>query len=662
MFHEKLKKFSRVVPQDLETATNALATETKEIYTPIGSSCSGRVIAIGNQVKAVRVGDWVACFGQEHAYHADVISAPEHCIVKIPDKKCLKISSLIGYGARAMHIVHGAHLMIGEIVAVFIHDLFGLLVAQLCKKAGARVVAILPNNTLHNQAEQSRLDSIFYASDETLIPSIALLTGNHGVDVTLIPSYHPNFGSCDPALITRKKGRVLYGAPIQTSHTELALHKELKYHFFSTYGAGSDEICYERGCDYPIAHVRWTEKRNAEAFIQYLIDTPNDDLYAFPECAVDDLEIKKNSIKQNPLALYLTYCSPHGDTRTFTVKPAVQDGAALHTVQWVRQQNTLRIGIVGAPKFSQPSFFSNLVSVKNAKITAIADDNSTDALNLAHACGAEHTYRTLDELLKNESVDVVMVTSEYNQRASDVIHALTAGKAVYVEKPLATTIADLEKIDHIVEQSTSPLCIDHYRLFSPLIERIREITDKRSGPLMIHYRMNVNAITKENMFYIDQGAGRIISDASHIIHLFCALIQAPTISVSVEAVHNIERNLFPTDNFMVVISFADGSLCHLTYTVLGNEGMGSERMELFVDGKSIILDDYTTLYGFGTPSWFNTTLSQPDKGQKSLLHAFLESLKQECYTPVFSWKELAESTRLTLLIDQLACQGGGSKG
>jgi predicted dehydrogenase len=554
--------------------------------------------------------------------------------------------------------------MVGEIVAVYIQDLFGLLVAQLCLKAGARVVGIIFQESMQAHAQRCGITTLLSASDETLATSIALLTGNHGVDVTFVPSSYQETTPCDPVLITRKKGRVVLGSSSTVCSSALALHKELKFLFFSTYGAGTDEACYEKGCDYPVAHVRWTEQRNAQAFIRCIVDgSINESAYQFAHHSIDDIGLKKPfTYDVVPLGLYITYFTTKDDHRIFTVKPAVKDRESLIHSVWVpAARTTLRVGLVGAPKLSLPRFVPYLSSIRSARVVAVADEDITDAANLAHAFGTEKVYRTAADLLEHENVDVIMVTSQYGKRTADVIQALAQGKAVYVEKPLATTMNDLHLLEQLAGQyGTMPLCVDHYRLYSPLIEQIREVTDKRSGPLMIQYRMNAGGIAKAEMMQVDRGAGRIISDASHIMHLFCTLTHAEPTTVSVEALHSIESNLFPTDNFMVVIGFSDGSICQLTYTLLGHPGMGTERMEIFVDGKSIILDDYQALYGFGTPSWFNTTLAQPDKGHNALLKAFFKSLKQEDFNPVFSWKELRESTRLTLLVDQLACQGGGS--
>lgn len=666
----KVKKvLSCVISAGLEDAAQNIQESRSQQYTTLGSSCTGRVIATGSLVKTVRVGDWVACFGQEYAYYADVVSVPEHCLVKLSNKNILKVGALTGYGARAMHMIHKASLTLGEIVAVVIHDLLGILVAHLCVKNGAQVIGICASLDLFDQAQKCGLHHLFLMDDSSLIQSVEFITGNSGFDIVFVPSLSVRKLLFDPACIVCRKGRIVVGCDSGSFiNFSLVLHKEVQLFFASTYGAGTDEACYERGSDYPIAHVRWTEQRNAQAFVRLINDGQiSQDLYAFPEYDIEELTHRKNFKTETPLlGIYLKYISGQTDMREFKITPAVHESVSQDLVKvpsfFPAKKSSFSIGIVGAPKLGKPYFFDDLLSMSSTRIVAISDEDITDAVNLGDKCGVEQIYNSVDDLLSNESVDVVMVSSVYAKRAINTLKALQHGKAVYVEKPFITTFDDLALIDNFfTKNSMVPLCVDNYRLYSSLVMRIKEITDNRKAPMIINYRMNVGGISKEELIQIDRGSGRIINDAAHIMHLFCALTKAEPTTVSVEALHGVTYNLFPTENFVVAVSFSDGSLCNLTYTVLGNVAMGTERMEIFVDGKSIILDDYIGLYGFGTPSWFNSTLAEQDKGHKALLKLFFKSLKgDDSQAPLFSWNDIVQSTRLTLIVDQLACQGGGT--
>jgi predicted dehydrogenase len=192
------------------------------------------------------------------------------------------------------------------------------------------------------------------------------------------------------------------------------------------------------------------------------------------------------------------------------------------------------------------------------------------------------------------------------------------------------------------------------------VQKIKKVVQKRKTPLAIHYRMNAGFIPKEHWIQTKVGAGRIIGEACHIFDLFCFLTDAQPRAVSVESLHAGSTSVFPTDNFSVQISFSDGSICSLLYTALGHKDLGKERMELFFDSKSIVMDDYDYLAGFGFPKSFDETLSEQDKGHAVLLNQFFTQIKKKSFTPPIAIERLSTVAKITLIVDQLACEGGGT--
>ncbi len=178
---------------------------------------------------------------------------------------------------------------------------------------------------------------------------------------------------------------------------------------------------------------------------------------------------------------------------------------------------------------------------------------------------------------------------------------------------------------------------------------------------MLHYRMNAGFIAKDHWVQTDIGAGRIIGEACHIVDLFCYLTASKPVAISVESMHSSDENIFPTDNFCVQVSFEDGSVCSLLYTSVGDTGLAKERMELFFDGKSIVMDDYTTLKGYGLPLGFNARATKQDKGHAALLRTFFTALKKPHFEPPIDYQRLDLVAELTLIIDALACNGGGAQ-
>jgi len=233
---------------------------------------------------------------------------------------------------------------------------------------------------------------------------------------------------------------------------------------------------------------------------------------------------------------------------------------------------------------------------------------------------------------------------------------------VFVEKPLLVNRKELEIFRSLFMQYPNlPLCVDFNRSFAPFILRIKEVLSHRKSPFMAFYRMNAGYIEPSHWVQRPLGAGRIIGEACHILDLFCSLTDAQPVAVSVESLRAQQNALLPTDNFNAQISFSDGSVCTLLYTALGNTKLGKERLELFVDGMSIIMDDYTSLQGFGVPYTINQKTSSPDKGHYNLLKAFFDGCTAARVSMPISSERLLLISELALMIHELALGGGGTQ-
>ncbi|MDP3889468.1 MAG: Gfo/Idh/MocA family oxidoreductase, partial [bacterium] len=325
-------------------------------------------------------------------------------------------------------------------------------------------------------------------------------------------------------------------------------------------------------------------------------------------------------------------------------------------------KDQLRVGIIGAGGFAKVKLLPIVSRLKNTKINAIVDTDIANSINVSQLYCASKTYANDDDLFVNDDVDVVVIASPHKYHCDQALKAMQHGKAVFVEKPMVTDFGQLARFKEFFKKNKEfPFCVDYNRSFAPFIQKIKRLVSKRKAPIIIQYRMNAGFISKEHWIQTDIGAGRIIGEACHVFDLFCYLTEAKPLSVSVEALHASRDDLFPTDNFCAQIRFEDGSLCSLIYTAIGHSDLGKERMEIFFDGKSIVLDDYIRLFGFGVPSWFNETMSSQDKGHETLIQQFFSGLKQESFEPPISIQRLLLVAELTLIIDKLACEDGGIK-
>ena len=629
----------------------------------LGYSCSGRVIAVGKKIKHLRAGDFVACAGAGFANHADVICVPENLVVPLAQEKYLEQASITTIGAIALQGIRRTNPQLGETVCVLGLGLLGQLTVQLAKLSGCTVIGIdlLPDRL--ELATQLGADAVFNATSETLSKDIAFLTHHHGVDATLITAASQSNAIVQQAMeLTRKKGKVVLVGDVGLGLERAPLYqKEIDFLISCSYGPGRYDAGYEKeGNDYPYAYVRWTENRNMQAFVD-LIQTNKINIAPLISESVSveqATEAYAQLQDKKKLGIILSYLPK--DDSLFVPKTIDQQTKSEFTFKPARA-DSLRVGMIGAGGFAQVKLMPIISRIKNTSFTAVVDTDIANATNVSRSYGTAQALTNYQDLLQTNCADVVIIASPHKYHCDQIIAALNHNKAVFVEKPMVTSFEQLERLTPLLNKSSIPLCVDYNRSFAPFMRSIKEQTKKRSTPLVIHYRMNAGFIPKEHWVQTDVGAGRIIGEACHIFDLFCFLTNSKPVSVSVEAMKPSGNNLFPTDNFSAQISFADGSLCTLLYTAVGHSGLGKERMELYFDSKSIVMDDYKTLEGFGLPTSFNQKTSNPDKGHEYLLKEFFATMQNSGNTPIMNNERLYTVAHLTLIIDQLANQGGGEK-
>lgn len=630
----------------------------------LGYSCSGQVIAVGKNVKNFRAGDFVACAGAGYASHADYVCVPENLVVKISDVQHVKHASITTIGAIALQGIRRAQLQLGETVCVLGLGLLGQITVQLAKLAGCKVIGIDIVDERLVQAQQLGADVVWNATSPTLLKDCAFFTNHHGVDCTLITAASKSNALVQQAMeLTRKKGKVVLVGDVGLGLERAPFYqKEIDFLISCSYGPGRYDAAYEQqGHDYPFAYVRWTENRNMQAFLE-LIEKKNINIeslvsQAFPvEQAADAYEHLKN--KQG-LGIILEYIpkndplmpSSHHEQKIFdqkdmSFKPATPD--------------KLRVGFVGAGGFAKVKLMPIVAKMKHAKIHAIVDADVSNSINVSRLYGCATALVDDNELFDKDLVDVVVIATPHKYHCDQILAALAHGKAVFAEKPMVTDFEQLQRLNNFLQHNPSlPFCVDYNRSFAPFMLKIKRTIEQRTSPLVIQYRLNAGYIPKEHWVQTDVGAGRIIGEACHIFDLFCCLTEAKPVSVSVESLNPSADNLFSTDNFNVQISFSDGSLCTLLYTSLGHSGLGKERMELYYDGKAIVMDDYLTLQGYGLPLSFNERVSSADKGHDYLLNQFFAALQDPSNTMPIKRQRLVDVAELTLIIDQLARKGGG---
>lgn len=639
--------FLNNVPQKVKRVLQAVSSHAhsaEKKFTSLAYPCAGHVVAIGKNVTHFAPGDLVACADPGYTTQTDLICIPAWHAVKISDRSHIKSASLTTFAAIALHGVKQANINLGDYVAVFGLGLLGQFVVQIAKLSGCFVVAFDDIPQRLDLAKSCGADRTFNMLHDDIQKEMALLTQRQGVDAAIVTERHDLSSAM---AITRAQGRIvsLGSAQINISSPDTdALQQEIVL----IPSFGRNQISHE-------------DLRTCLSFIEQgkLKVAP----FLTDEVEAHQLEKAYRRVKNKVvLGMVLAYQGNAQQTTPITscsIEPLVEN-TPTRFIPAV--SDMIRVGVIGSGEFAQNTLLPLISKMRNVQIKAIVDADIQNAIKVSSSFGVSKAYGKEDDLFAHDQIDVVVIASPHGFHCDQAIKAIKYGKAVFLEKPMVTDFAQLQQLCSLLKRNPSiPFCVDYNRSFSPFVQKIKKVVAARNTPLMMQYRFNSKYHNMHQWTHSNVGAGRIIGDACQIVDLFCYLTAAKPISVSVEAMHAARDDIFPTDNFSAHISFDDGSVGSLIFTTLGHPDMGIERFELFYDEKSILLEDYMELHGFGLPSWFSDTITSPDKGHEALLNQFFSALNQETFQPPISLDRLHLVAELTLLIDQLACEGGGNK-
>lgn len=635
----------------------------KDTIHQLGYACSGQVIAVGKNVTKFRTGDLVACTGAGKANHADIICVPEHQAAFVSDKKFLKIASSSAIGAIALHAVRRSHAKIGEIICVFGLDLLGQITVQLAKLSGSLVIGIDSNESNRKTAIASGADHVFDPLDPEITDALEMITHSIGIDASIITAPNEQQYFLNQAMdVTRQRGRMVVIGDINTECSANKLyHKEIDVIIAHTYypetnGMEQNDVSGRVACNH------WTQQRNLQAFTTLLErGSINMEAFLLDRIGMKEAETIYTQInKQKKLGAFLTYLPK---TKTATHKPKLLSGTSSNSGELTfipAVKNELRVGMIGAGSFAKATLLPIVSAIKNTQLNAIVDSNIATSLNISKKYGAALALSSDNELFMQDVVDAVVIASPHNEHCDQALNALAHGKAAFVAKPMVTDFEQLARMKaFLTEHPNAPLCVGYNRSFAPFMQQIKAKLEGRTTPIMLQYRINARTRLQDHWQRSGKGAGNIIGDACHILDLFYYLTGSEPVAVSVDSLRHTDDEVFPTDNFSAQISFADSSICTLLYTSVGHKTEDQERMELYFDGKSIVMDNYKTLTGYGLSPSFNQKTNTPDKGHESLIKRFFSTIQKGEFEAPIHHDRLYSVAKLTLIIDQLAIQGGG---
>ena len=624
-----------------------------DVTAPTGYSASGTVVEVGPDVFDLKPGDRVACAGAQCAFHAEFIVVPRNLVTKIDDRVSFEHASTVTLGAIALQGVRRAVPTLGETFVVVGLGILGQLTVQLLRANGCRVIGVDLDPARAALAQEFGANHILPPEATADADTVRRLTDGHGADGVIITAATASDAVIASAFrMCRKKGRVVLVGDVGLNLNRADFYeKELDFFISSSYGPGRYDRRYEEeGLDYPIGYIRWTENRNMGEYLR-LISTGQVELSplisaVYPLDNAADAYAALAIAGAKPLMIVLAY--PEG--------PDPIGGRTIpNSGRPPLKEDIIRIAVVGAGNFAKAVHLPNIRAMPGRfQLYSVVNRNGHNAAATAKRFGAQFASTDFGSVLADSKVDAVLVATRHDRHADMTLAALSHGKHVLVEKPLALTRDELVRIEsfYAADDSVKPVLLTGFnRRFSPYAQRIAGLLPAQRGPMIINYRMNAGHIPQDNWVHGPEGGGRNRGEACHIYDLFTFLIGARVTGVDAASITPASAHYSASDNFVATMRFADGSVASLTYTSMGSGEVPKEHLELHCDGMTIIMRDYLSLDVFGRQAKSFQTKSQ-EKGQREELEAFAAAVSGRSEWPIQLWEQV-QATEIAIRVEAL---------
>lgn len=606
---------------------------------PLGYCNVGYVTEVGKLVTGFAKGDRVVSNGK----HAEVVSVPVNLCAGIPDAVSDEEAAFTVIGAIALQGIRLAQPTLGEAVVVTGLGLIGLITVQLLRANGCRVLGVDYDAGKLAMAREFGAETVDLGAGQDPVAAAQRFSRGRGVDAVLITAATK---SSEPmhqaAIMCRQRGRIiLVGvAGLELSRDDF-YKKELSFQVSSSYGPGRYDPSYEeQGHDYPVGFVRWTEQRNFEAVLDMMSDGRLDvkPLISHRFAIEDAAEAYAVVSGAEPsLGILLEYPAISAPDRKVVIR----------TPEPVRAGDKPTVTFIGAGNYATavliPAF-----KTAGAVLGTVVSSAGVSGLHAARKYGFGATSTDTDSAIADPESSCVVVTTRHDSHARLVLQGLRAGKHVFVEKPLALQLEDLDDIEAETRALAARgdgrvLMVGFNRRFAPHIARMKGLLRGASGPKAMIMTVNAGALPPDH-WTLDRaiGGGRVIGEACHFIDLLRFLADAPITTHSKLAMDS------PTgDTVSVQLGFADGSIGTIHYFANGSKTYPKERLDVFVDGRVLRMDNYRKLTGFGWPGFKSLNLWQQDKGQRQCAAAFVRSVETGSASPI-PFDEIMEVSRVSV--------------
>ncbi|WP_174843305.1 bi-domain-containing oxidoreductase [Streptomyces ardesiacus] len=641
-------------------ATNGVPATYRKVmgkldsYTPLGYSLCGVVEQVGAGIDDVKVGDLVACAGNEHALHAEVNWVPKNLYAPVPDGLAPQDAAFGTVGSIALQGVRQGESRLGEVALVVGLGLIGQLVAQLLTASGVRVVGADPDPARCELAERLGAAACGDPASPAVENAVAELTDGHGVDQVYLAA---GGGSNQPvelaARLCRDRGRVVDIGKCRLDLPWNAYYeKELDVRFSRSYGPGRYDPAYElEGRDYPIGYVRWTERRNLACFLDLVARGRVDvgPLISHTAAFDDAVETYRRLEDGELKAVAVLFRYPEradGEQGTARVPAVTVPAAPVRRGPARAVRTPVRLAFVGAGNYASSMLLPHLAAREGVELSTVVTTTALSAANAQRKFGFAEATTDLDAVLGDKTVDAVFVVTRHSSHADLTQKALRAGKAVFVEKPLALTSEELAGVLAAVEESGNDrVQVGFNRRFAPLLREARDRLGARTGPASLRYLVNAGRLDHGSWYLRQDTEGsRFAGEGGHFVDTASWLLGADPVSVYALAASGNE-------DLQVVLGYPDGSTATISYVTTGAAGFPKETLDLVADGKVLQLDDFVRASVYdGRKRWVSSRLPKArNKGQSAELAAFVRAVRTGGPMPV-PLGSLAATTAATFAV------------
>lgn len=611
--------------QGIPAAWDAVSKKLAD-YVSLGYSCAGDIIECDGNTNGLVVGNRVACMGVEFAKHAEYVSIPRNLAVKIPDHVSYEEAAFGAVACIAMQGVRRANLSPGEYVGVIGLGLIGQVVVRILSGFGYPVIGI--------DRASDRVEKIGHTKDVLAWTTsecdserrVLKETNGRGLDAVIVCAATPSDEPMGLAMdLCRKKGRVSIVGDVGLSLQRSKMYKkELDVKMSCSYGPGRYDNSYEiEGNDYPLGHVRWTEQRNLECFL---------DLLKTDRVSVKDLITQKFSVddalqayalvknKEKPsfgvLVDYGEYKVEESINTAFrqvVVKDRIHPAAL--------QPGVIRLGVIGAGGFVRSIHLPRLSKMQERiHVVGITSRGGASAATAAKRFGIPRVFSDYNDMIRRPDIDAVLIGTRHASHGKIAVDCLQHGKHIFVEKPLAITVEQCQEIVDLESKTGLTVRVGFNRRFSPFLIRMRECFTA-DEPRVFNCRVNVGSLSGHWSMSAGEG-GRLIGEGVHFFDLCNWFMRASPTQIQTS---RIGENAPENPNAVVSMTYSDGSVASVTYTTVGHEGLGKERYEAFGNGQSACCDDFHSLKLMGRKVG-RRTRGKYDKGHNGILQEFVEAI------------------------------------